>query len=202
MAFEKAIQSLSFIEEKLRRAFSLAGNIGARLDPVLSPVIIAHDLREPGHASHLGRCWSWCFDSGTPAGVSVVSALFGADVLIEAVQCGGEIAVGGLVELYVTTPTETIPIAVTGPNGAWRDRKVVAADVPPITSPAAWGALTGTAIANGNRLAQWFGGVAAVGRDNTPREMKIMVPAGGALTWRSTTASSAIRVGMWGRIWP
>lgn len=199
MPFDRAIQSLSFIEEKLRRAFNLAGPIGAKLDPgQIMPVIIAHDLRTPGHASALGRCWAFVHDQiGTPAGTNVLSVLFGQDSLIEALYVTGTVAAGLTIQAYVTAPTETIPIAVTQNQGAWRDRKMVANDVPPIQSPAAWGALTGAAISPGNRVMVWRDGAKDVAR-----KCEIMIPAGGTLTFRSDGASASVQVGMWGRIWP
>lgn len=200
MAFERAVQSLSFIEEKLRRAFNLAGPIGAALKPgECIPVIIAHDLREPGHSSSLGRCWAWVHDqAGTPAGVNVVSMLFGSDTLVEALYVTGIVAAGVTIEAYVTSPTETIPVAVTANTGAWRDRRLITADVPPIsTNAGGWAALTGTAISAANRVQTWREGTA-----QPVRECQVMVPAGGTLTWRSSNTSASCQVGCWGRNWP
>jgi len=207
MAFDRATQSLSFIEEKLRRAFNLAGPIGAKLDTgAISPVILAHDLRDPGHSSSLGRCFAWACSAtaGSPAGISVYTMLFGQDVLIEALYVTGTIGANLTIQAYVTTPSETIPCAAAVADGAWRDRKTTTLDVPPLltNSAATWAALTGTAIANGNRIACWRGGAAGTS-EQTPatREMKVMVPAGGTLTWRSDGASLVVPA-VWGRIWP
>ena len=199
--FERAVQSLRDIEEKLRKAFNLAGPIGAALkSDLVTPVVIAHDLREPGHATHAGRCWTWRHtQAGTPAGVNVLSMLFGADVLIECLYVSGTIAAATPMEAYITTPSEVIPIATTATVGTWRDRRVVTADTPPIaTNNAAWGALTGTAIADNNVVQVW-GAQTAV---TSIRRCSIMVPAGGTLTWRSAGANAECRVGAWGRIWP
>lgn len=200
MAFERAVQSLSFIEEKLRRAFNLAGPIGAALNAgSVTPVIIAHDLRDPGHSSASGRCWTWFHDqAGTPAGVNVVSVLFGADVLVEALIVTGAIAANLMIEAYHTTPAEAIPIAPTAITGVWRDRRTVATDVAPLSSNAGgWGALTGTAINATNRLQVW-----KEPAPNHERRMQIMVTQGSAITFRSNGANASLSVGMWGRIWP
>lgn len=202
MPFDKAVQSLAFLEEKLRRAFNLAGVIGARLQPGnVTPVVLVQDVTQPGYANDQGRCWAWSLNAGSPAGVSVVVLLFGRDVLIEALYTTGEIAAGNDIQAYVTTPTETIPAAAATPQGAWRDRKTIAADVPPIlTSGAAFVALTGTAASAANVVQLWKGGAATL--PGTLRTMPIMIPAGGTLTWRSNAASVNVALGCWGRIWP
>lgn len=191
--FERVRQSLNQIEETLRRQFNLAGEIGASLDPIVKPILIAGDLRDPGHHSHQGRCFVFASNVSTGAGVTVFPVLFGADVLIEALYCDTAAAVD--FSFYVTIPGETIPLAVSAPAGAWRDRRL-AADVPPMSQPGAWGALTGTAIAAGNTVANFRGAGTA-----PYRAMSLMIPAGGTLTGRATAAGAA-GFGFWGRIWP
>lgn len=202
MAFEKTIQSLASIEDKLRRAFGLAGPIGARLDPTLTAVVIADDLRDPGHAFFSGRSWIWCgIDTGSPAGVNVISILPQVDVLVEGCWISGTLAIGGAIEVYVTTPTEAPPIAggVAG-NFAWRDRKMVTLDVPPFTGGSSWAGITGTLISVNNRMFTWRGGTTA--QIDDVKRIPIMVPAGGSLTFRSSTSHTTLQIGCYGRIFP
>lgn len=200
MGFERAIQSLGNIEEKLRKAFGLAGPIGAKLDPVLQPVVIVHDFRDPGFSSTSGRGWAWINDQGgTPAGVTVLSVQFAVDVFIEALYVSGTVAAATPIHAYFTRPLELIPIAVTGQRGAWRDAPflMTGADSPPIQATANWGALTGSAMVTANTLAVWGAGT---GKFIQP--MGVQIPAGGTLTWRSSGTNTELRVGMWGRVWP
>ncbi len=200
MAFEKATQALSGIEEKLRRLFNLAGPIGATFDPKTISVVIAHDLRDPGVAAFAGRSWAWVLPAaGTPAGVNGVSLTPGADVLIEAVYITGQLAANLTIEAYVTTPSEAVGVAGGGVTGAWRDRRVGSgADTPPLVSGNAWGAFTGVVAGANNRVLVWQGAEAA----SPVRECKIMIPAGGALNFRSGGANASLTVGCWGRVWP
>ena len=193
------VQSLNVVEDKLRREFDLAGQIGATLGVQLQPVIIAGDLRDMGHATNKGRGFAVTGPVGTGfAANGHFSFLFNADVLIEGFFFTA--SAPDDVSLYVTAPTEAIPIAANVASGAWRDRKTVAADVPPAFMSAAAGALTGTAISNGNRLWVYRSGAGGAG-GVVP--MQIMVPSGGALTFRAGAAGIAIAdFGLWGRIWP
>ena len=202
MAFEKTKQSLASIEDKLRRAFKLAGPIGAKLDPTLTGVFIVDDLRAPGHAFFDGRSWVWCStDIGTPVGVSCISLQPAVDVLVEAVWISGTMTLGAAMELYITTPGETpAQGAVGGTNVAWRDRKMVTLDAPPFAGGSNWSAVTGTLIALNNRMYVWRCGTASQVDD--VREMQIMIPAGGALNWRSSSAFANLQVGCWGRVFP
>lgn len=203
MPFDRAIQSLSFIEEKLRRAFNLAGPIGAKLDPTLTPVLIAGDLRQPGHANDKGRSFAFVLNAGTPAGNSVYSLLFGTDVLIQGVYVTGEIGASLPITGYVTTPTETIPTACATAGGSWRDRKMLSGDVPPILTPgAAFAAITGQTPNTGNSVMLWRGTAAGTGVPIPERRIEIMVPAGGTFSWHSTGASVNAAFGLYGRIWP
>lgn len=200
MAFEKAVQALAGIEEKLRRAFGLAGPIGAKLDPTVIPVLIADDLRDPGHAFFSGRSW-WIanFDVVAPAGNNGVSILAQADVLIEAMFVTGQLAAGGNIQAFITSPSEAVPVAAGSTGAVWRDRKMVPLDQPPLLISAAWNA----SIAPGanQRVARWRGAPAATQYIDSVRECKVMLPAGGSLTFFSDAASS-VTVGCWGRVFP
>lgn len=202
MPFDRAVQALAGLEEKLRRAFNLAGPIGAKLDPTAIPVIIADDLRDPGHAFFVGRSWFYKnVDAVAPAGTNVISLLANADVLVEALFVTGTLAIGATLRAYVTAPSEAIPLAAASTGAAWRDRKTVALDQPPLLCSANWNAPTGTLAGLNNTIAEWRNPAAAVQFIDGQRDMRIMIPSGGTLTWRSDAASN-ITVGCWGRVFP
>lgn len=203
MAFEKAVQSLSSLEEKLRRAFNLAGVIGARLKPdLVTPVVLVQDVTQPGYATDKGRCWAWAsLTPGGGAGISVVVLAPQVDVLVEGFYITGTLGASQPFDVYVTAPNEALPAAAATPSGGWRDRKMFGADVPPLfDSGAGFVALTGTAITATNRIAAWNGGAGGTS-EGTVREIPVMIPAGGSLTFRSAAVNN-VRCGAWGRIWP
>lgn len=191
-------QALNVLEEKLRREYGLVGEIAALLDATLRPVIIAGDLSDPGHAVARGRAWAWSYAIGsTPVGVNVFTLLFGEDVLVEGALVGLQTAgAATAVSLYQTVSGQAIPIAVTQNSGTWRDRRTSAADVPPIQTPAAFNALTGTAETESARIFY------ADRASPVVYPIKIHVPAGNTLTWRSAGAQTGITLNLWGRIWP
>lgn len=193
--FEKAVQSLSQIEDKLRRAFGLAGPIGAKLVPDLTPVLIAGDLREPGHAYHQGRCWSVCQRSLAFAADSYYAIRFDVDVLVEGIQITGNPV--DTFDVYTTIPGQTISQVIAAANGSWRDRRTLVADVPPIQSAAAAGGLAGggTVAAASNRI--WGGRVSAV----TLIPQQIMLVSGSALNFHAVAGSADAAITVWGRVW-
>jgi hypothetical protein len=140
--------------------------------------------------------------AGSPGIISVLTLLCQADVLIEAIGLTGTLGANNVVTAYVTTPSETIPVAAAINEGAWRDRKTVAADVPPLfsNSAGAWAAPTGTVMSQANRVASWRGNAGGTS-EGQPREVQIMIPAGGTLTFRADAANAVIPYA-WGRIWP
>ena len=118
-----AKQALGFVEEKLRRVFRLAGPIGVDLDPIVKPVIVVDDLRDPGHAFYQGRSWVSLFNGNSGVGTNFLSVQFNDDVLIEAFFVVGELAASTIVQVYHTTPLQqaaTPPTIVTAAFSAWR----------------------------------------------------------------------------------
>jgi hypothetical protein len=207
MAFERARQSLSDLEDRLRRAFGLAGPIGASLKPDLTPVLIGGDLREPGHSFNRGRSWVYHSTRFAIAGANThLSMRVDADVLIEKLQVSSsEILTGQFIACYITVPGETPAQVITRAAGAWRDNKRSATDVPPIfdsgAAPAALGG--GTAGSLSNTVAVWFGSNngGTPNSDHPVRDMMIHLPAGSHLNWHFSSTLVLGGVGVWGRIW-
>lgn len=193
------IQSLNVVEDKLRREYNLVGSIGAYLEKGLTPVILVGDLRDMGHAIDKGRGFAVsCVEGVGFAANGYYSFQFPSDTLIESFYFTSVSAAGSSINVYSTTPGETIPIAANTQRGAWRDRKTVSTDLPGTFVSAAAGARTGTQESNSNSL--------LVFRTNPNFSMiwplQIMVPAGGAVTVRSAAAQSNAEFGFVCRVWP
>ena len=204
MPFEKARQSLSDLENRLRVLFGLAGPIGASLDARLTPVLIAGDLREPGVSFSRGRSFAYSHEHQTNAGTTYHSVQFNADVLIEAVQ--GFTPLGGqALDCYITIPGESPAVAMSRTAGAWRDRKTSTTDIPPIQdSGALYAARTGTDQAITNRILSWNGVPVAGGNtaiDPPLKPVLMMLTAGSALNFRIQGTTANQNLCIYGRIW-
>lgn len=130
----KARSSLSQIEERLRRAFGLAGEIGLELDSAkMAPVVIAADLRDPGLSPERGRYFT-AVKGPSLAGVGATAwtVLFRRDVIIESIVLS---AVANVSDLYVVehlipgVAPSNAPIQL---GGLWTDFRTTTGDRPPI----------------------------------------------------------------------
>lgn len=199
MAFAKAKTALAQLEEKLRRQFALAGEIGSTLVPEVKPVIIVADLREAGNASNQGRAFSWV--SGIVGVLNLQSVRFEQDSLIDRMDIS-LMAANGLASIYLTVPGQTPAVAVATLAGTWTDRKTVTTDQVPLTQ-SALGAITGTAASDQNRLWGAVTSGAAIGvYGHFSVKANIMLPAGSCLNFHSGNAGSQMVVTLSGRIWP
>lgn len=206
----KATQVLGYVEEKLRRVFNLAGQIGVTLDPAVKPVILVDDLRDPGHAFYQGRGFVWSYSSfPTASGVGayyVHSIQARDDIVTEFVWASGQLDAGAsTLILYLTTPDEVTPVAgITFTTGAWRDRRTSATDVPPLLHNNAWQALTGTAALQENLMLGFAATTAVATQLPGAVPLKIFVPRGGCLNWRveGYSGTTALNIGFAGRVFP
>lgn len=186
MAFEKARVALASLEDKLRRQLGLAGEIGARFEPILTPVLIAGDLREPGNAFFLGRHFMVSFNA---AGVG--SAAFSIQpqqrILITRLTISA-VAANANCEVFLDGGLGAGSALV----GTWCERKVAGDQVPIFGSTAA----NPGASTNQNRIFQ--GQVLANTTIVLPCDVMLEptntlnVGAGAALLWFTAH----------GRIWP
>ena len=194
-----ATQALGFIEEKLRRVFRIAGPIGCDLDPVVKPVIIADDLRDPGHAFFQGRSFAWSLNqTGVAAGVKAVQLHALNDVILEGFWFTGPVLPAtAFVTVYVGSPLEAVPNNAEFLVGAWRDNRVAVNDQPPMQAPVALAALTGTGPTTGNAV--WVQGPGSLPPGFVP--MKIYLPSGGWLGFQTQDVVT-IGIGTFGRIFP
>lgn len=194
MAFAKARTALAQIEEKLRRQFGLAGEVGASLQPVITPVVITGDLRDAGNAANQGRAFAWNYLGPLGAGFATfMSVRMEQDVFIDTLLLGFNGA-AQLVQAWLTIPGQAPAVAVTTLAGTWCDRKLIAGDQVPLTQGVP-GALTGTNVTDQNRIA---GAVLTNATLIIP--VNTMLPAGSALNF--TSGGVGAIAGLSGRIWP
>jgi hypothetical protein len=196
--FDRAKTSLAFLEDKFRKAFGLAGTIGATFDAAIIPVYTVGDARDPGVASFRGRHWAWSFGFQVTA-PSTANDTYGltwpVDVLlngITVVGLGTGAVAGDQVEAFLLAPDDPQIATWGGGNrqaGTWIDQKSLAADRAPILDRALR-VSAGMAITNPElrRIATW----AASGQSHLP--VKIHSPAGGALFFQPSIGAGAIRV--------
>lgn len=193
MAFAKARTALAQIEEKLRRQFGLAGEVGASLKPEILPVVITGDLRDAGNAANQGRAFAWAYAGPIGAGFANFMAVrTEQDVFVDYVTIGqaGALAV---MSVWVTVPGQAPAVAPVTLAGTWTDRKLIAGDQVPLTQ-AAPGVLTGTNVSDQNRIL-----AVALANDTQAFRVNLMLPAGAALNF---TGGGAMIAGCSGRIWP
>lgn len=209
-----ARQALGFVEEKLRKAFNIAGPIGVTLEPTVTPVIIVDDTRAPGHAFYQGRSWAVPQAALSSAGDFYVWPVhFLDDCLVETVYVFGQLPANQVLSLFLVTPDQwqNAPpggvVSLGGQGASWRDRNdrpggsAAVTDVPPIESTTGWVAPSGGTVGPvvGNTLINLPGGYVPV---PAIFPIQVFVPRGGALCWElADTQAVPLAVGMWGRVW-
>lgn len=195
----RATTALATLEEKLRRALGLAGQIGASFDPRLTPVIIAGDLREPGNASFSGRHFAMGAYATYTAPYQSIS--FPVDVLLTSLRIWVQTA--GQFNAYITGPgvapaSNPVPFQNIG---TWSDRKGGSTDLTPfLISTLAGTALLGTDHSLTNRIASARpGGSGTIGAECIASP--IMLTAGSHLNWHWPVLGD-FAFAIQGRIWP
>lgn len=180
MPFDRAKTALATLEEKLRRYLGLAGQIGANFEPILRPVVISGDLREPGNSFYRGRHFAWGRSESIAAPNQYGTLRFEVDVIV---KFSFQPNVAGISTVYLTVPNQAGAV-VAGTNcGTWIDRRRDVTDLVPLTN-GAMGPLTGTNFSETNRVMQ-IDGLTTL----PPVEGPILyIPAGGALNWHVQAA--------------
>ena len=194
--FRKAVTSLSFLEGKLRRALGLVGDVGAKFEGTLTPVILAGDLREPGSSDGFtGRAFAWCFEQN--AAQNTLSVRLDADCIIEGLYISGGANMLPFI-IWMTPPGGTPDVAVSQNAGTWVDRRTsAAADIVPITQAPNWAiGGAGPAPAFTTRI---FAGSGQGQHFWLPQRMMLL--AGTILNYR-ISAAGQVNCGFFGRIWP
>lgn len=195
MAFAKAKTALAQIEEKLRRQFNLAGEVGASLQPVITPVVITGDLREAGNSANQGRAFEYCF-VGSNAAQQHFSVRNEAEIFVDRIFMSVNAA--GQSACWLTVPGIAPAVAVTTLAGTWTDRKVISGDQVPLTQSAAFAALAGTTDTDQNRVCS--GNLAGAGI--LQFDVNIMLAAQSHLNFRLAGGGLTAVIGFRGRIWP
>lgn len=142
----RAITSLGQIEDKLRRALNLAGEVQLQFTPDATPIIIAGDATAPGSATYRGRR----FSSGASfahAGAGSVGFKAGDVLVITSIGFMNSTA-GVVLTTRIADSSIADPYAMTTADIPFTERSNSSGDVAPITRgayPAAASAI-GTVI--------------------------------------------------------
>lgn len=204
MAFDRAKTSLASIEDKLRKYFRLAGNIGATMEPEIKPVYIVGDARDPGVASFNGRHWAWQYHTAATA-PSAANDTYGltwpVDVIIRGIAVTGLADVNSTCSVFLIAPDDAQIATWGGGNrqtGTWIDQKARAADFCPLLDRALRVSV-GMAIATPEtKLIGYFAGPSLW--NYLP--ISLQSPAGGCIWFQPAlgAASIATRFAIWGEI--
>ena len=127
----RAITSLGQIEDKLRRALNLAGEVQLQFTPDATPVVIAGDATGPGNATYRGRRFSW---GGTFSHAAAGSVGFKAGdvVVITSMQFMNSTA-GVVLTTRLADSSIADPYAIATADISFTERPNSAGDVAPIT---------------------------------------------------------------------
>lgn len=142
----RAITSLGQIEDKLRRALNLAGEVQLQFTPDATPIIIAGDANLPGNATYRGRRFSW---GATFSHVGAGSVGFKAGDVVVITSIGFMASTAGAVlTTRLVDSAVADPYVMTTADIPFTERPASSGDVAPITrsiTPAAASAV-GTVV--------------------------------------------------------
>ena len=212
--------SLAFVEEKLQRLLSLAGDIKATFQPTITPVIVMADLIDPGVSTFRGRHFAYASELLSQGAANSVWGLrFAVPVILESVWVTASPVDGGGAGVFTRLPFYVIaPSVALGANplptllvqgGTWCDGKLTESDQPPIYhGPAGLTQVaTGAAFAQlavSNRFWVWdhSGGSILAGNNFWPNSKGMQLPANGEIRVDMTLLGVGARVtiGCKGRI--
>lgn len=134
-----AITSLAQIEDKLRRALNLAGDVGLQFRPDAIPVVIAGDATLPGNATYRGRRFAGSFaPAATGAAASIGIKALENIVITDLDMYAGTAGINATVRLATTDVAE--PYAMTTQWAPWTERAVVTTDFAPVARSVVWAA--------------------------------------------------------------
>ena len=199
MAFDKAKTSFAQIEDKFRKAFNLAGLIGATFEPSIAPTLIIGNTDDPGYASFRGRHFAFASDnqSAPPAANGIFGWFTPVDVILHDISFVLQASGNSAGQVYLIAPGGTMPAFATANAGSWIDQKLSAADAVPfsVTTGTVVSAPTVATFAQTNRIALFNSTLSRV-------ERRMHLAAGSAIIWDyANVAASGVRLGLSGRIW-
>lgn len=212
MAFDRARTSLQQVEERLRKLFNLAGNIGATFEPDIRPVILAGDLDGPGYASFRGRHFAVMSPAMGPNATAndVYAILFPVNFVAYSLHLTG-LAPNSVVSCFALEPEAPglSGVVINTATGTWIDQRSQTADPTPFTDTGgrtANATLTGLCVST-RRVASWAANNNGSGseRDVVLQGGGGMFPAGTVLCWtlagaQATVGFNIVHAGLHGRI--
>lgn len=140
-----AVTSLGTIEDRLRRALNLAGDVGAKFTPSAIPVVTTFDATIPGCATDRGKRFVLGI---TQLGAAINTTGFEArrDVVITSMRYVGTTALTTVITTRLIVPGTLADFAMDVTGGtitnygcSWVERPASNNDTPPITAGQALG---------------------------------------------------------------
>lgn len=192
---KRTLTSLQNIEERIRKLFGTAGDIGASFSPNLSISLDGGSLTEPGSQTFRGKHWGCVFqlfgNIANSAGIKPSVA-----VIVDGFEFYDAAGARQLRVRY-TPPGGADPIAMGGNLTFWREQVAAVADVPPFATNAAVIGSTST----GTLMWVSNSSVNAIMAPSKP--YKIHLPAGSRLTFTNEAAGANTDAfcTVWGRIY-
>lgn len=188
----KATTSLQSMEDRLRRAFRLAGTIGTSFEPAAIPVVIAADARDPGNNFVQGRRWWGAYAVTNAAAGGSSGFKFGADGILDGFIWSGQNAAINIVATLLVDQSVADPYAMNTLGAAWAEIRNTQADRAPVAS--AVGQAIAAPAASPN-LVQWLTTA------NTPFvwQYPVQVRAGDRLFFANNAATGSSFLTLFGR---
>lgn len=153
----KAITSLGQIEQRLRRALNLVGEVGASVITQATPVVLVADATSPGNNDSRGRRFMLTATNITVAG-GASGFEFLTDVVLTRIAYAGTAAIGTVITARLVAPgtapqfaMDAVGTGLANYQGGYVERSTTNTETLPVLAGAAVGAFD-----NGRRFANFF----------------------------------------------
>jgi hypothetical protein len=140
-SLRRAITSLAQIEERLRRALGLVGDVGATFTPNITPVIIAGDASAPGNPSFRGRRFQFGLKGITTSAANTWGLKAAGDIVITRIWHVGTANLSTQISWFLIAPGIADDFAITNAVTPFVERNVSANDLAPLLTAASGGAV-------------------------------------------------------------
>lgn len=178
----KAVSSLGFLEERLRRLLGLTGEIGTTFSPGIIPVVIADDARAAGYNPGRGRRWAGYFGWNFTAINQSFGFTFPSGGIIEGWDIFN-VTAGAQCAAFYCTPDVTVPITIGTSDMPYRELNANNNERAPVVRSLGFIAAGGV-VGRGIWANQWQA------NQSTQHNFEIHMTAGSSLLFTSTAGAS------------